>query len=577
MTMMRLLTGLFALAMAACGPTSVSRLLEVASSRGEQGVGNPGNPLDILFDEAKDNAAMMLAGLGTLPADVPPRVRDFLKEHRRDMINDINASKHDLSNDEGANCALTNVPPDVDTIHFSRPKCAALVTDLDMATRILIHESTHHFPAEDLHPDGPRIADETFCNDVANEVYRAWRRTQDLGRPHWEGKPSLIGAPAARSQHTAVWTGDKMLVWGGCVASDTSIVDCGVYMKTGAAYDPKAPNNQAWTVLPEPSIPERTLHSAIWTGALTVAGAPAVAGTSGDDRMIVWGGCRGVGDACNVSMNDGAAYSPKTKTWQELEVSADTPTPRVYHATAWTGKEMIIWGGQEGHKSADGHTVAVNTGSAYDIATGHWRKLPPSGLAPRQQHTAVWSGHYVVVWGGCDQEVAYQCQKYFNDGMRYDPANDHWSPMSAVDAPDPRRQHTAVWTGSRMIVWGGQHHQAFLETGGVYDPENDKWTPMTAIAPSGRAQHVAVWTGKKMIVWGGVAGIENYVTSFGEFWPDSLDQGNDRWEVHDLTRHPTPARDLTGVWANDHMIVWGGETEKNTFLNRGGAFYSMNL
>src|SRR2546425_6328497 len=33
--------------------------------------------------------------------------------------------------------------------------------------------------------------------------------------------------------------------------------------------------------------------------------------------------------------------------------------------------------------------------------------------------------------------------------------DDTWTPTSVTNAPDARRWHTAVWTGSEMIVWGG--------------------------------------------------------------------------------------------------------------------------
>ena len=34
-------------------------------------------------------------------------------------------------------------------------------------------------------------------------------------------------------------------------------------------------------------------------------------------------------------------------------------------------------------------------------------------------------------------------------------AQDSWTPTSTYGAPVARNRHTAVWTGTRMIVWGG--------------------------------------------------------------------------------------------------------------------------
>jgi len=48
---------------------------------------------------------------------------------------------------------------------------------------------------------------------------------------------------------------------------------------------------------------------------------------------------------------------------------------------------------------------------------------------------------------------------------------------TSVGPPEGRSGHTAVWTGSRMIVWGGFHGSDLLHTGGQYNPGNGAWTP----------------------------------------------------------------------------------------------------
>ena len=61
-----------------------------------------------------------------------------------------------------------------------------------------------------------------------------------------------------------------------------------------------------------------------------------------------------------------------------------------------------------------------------------------------------------------------------------------------------------MWTGSEMIVWGGDAYRAVLNTGGRYNPSTDSWTATsTTNAPTARIGHTAVWTGSEMIVWGG--------------------------------------------------------------------------
>ena len=55
----------------------------------------------------------------------------------------------------------------------------------------------------------------------------------------------------------------------------------------------------------------------------------------------------------------------------------------------------------------------------------------------------------MIVWGGADSFGT------INTGGRYDPSTDSWTATSTTNAPAARGSHTAVWTGSEMIVWGG--------------------------------------------------------------------------------------------------------------------------
>ena len=92
-----------------------------------------------------------------------------------------------------------------------------------------------------------------------------------------------------------------------------------------------------------------------------------------------------------------------------------------------------------------------------------------------------------------------------NTGGRYNPSTDSWTATSTTNAPAARDSHTAVWTGSEMIVWGGADGSSYLNTGGRYNPSTDSWTATsTTNAPAGRDYHTAVWTGSEMIVWGGL-------------------------------------------------------------------------
>jgi uncharacterized protein (TIGR03437 family) len=102
----------------------------------------------------------------------------------------------------------------------------------------------------------------------------------------------------------------------------------------------------------------------------------------------------------------------------------------------------------------------------------------------------------MIIWGGFSNNF-----NLLNSGARYNPMTDLWTVTSTTGAPSMRLNHTAVWTGTEMIVWGGVSGGT---TGGRYNPATDSWVATsTTNAPVGRENHTAIWTGNEMIVWGG--------------------------------------------------------------------------
>ena len=86
------------------------------------------------------------------------------------------------------------------------------------------------------------------------------------------------------------------------------------------------------------------------------------------------------------------------------------------------------------------------------------------------------------------------------------PDTNGWTATSNTNLLSTGLGHTAVWTGSEMIVWGGIDATFNrTNTGGRYNPSTDSWIPTsTTNAPSGRDGHTAVWTDSEMIVWWGI-------------------------------------------------------------------------
>lgn len=54
------------------------------------------------------------------------------------------------------------------------------------------------------------------------------------------------------------------------------------------------------------------------------------------------------------------------------------------------------------------------------------------------------------MWGGVGGT------NIFNDGGRDNPTTDTWTPVTMVHAPSTRQHPSAAWSGTELIVWGGE-------------------------------------------------------------------------------------------------------------------------
>ncbi len=170
--------------------------------------------------------------------------------------------------------------------------------------------------------------------------------------------------------------------------------------------------------------------------------------------------------------------------WTESTL-VNAPGARYKSSYAWTGSEVIVWGGAYGYSYNGDFT---NAGARYNPRTDTWQ---PTSLvnAPSKRYavSAVWTGKEMIIGTGSD------------GGGRYNPETDTWQPISPVNSPSGG---AAVWTGKEMLVW------SYQGTGGRYDPASDIWRPITTTnAPSGpagisyAATQAVVWTGHEMIVY----------------------------------------------------------------------------
>jgi N-acetylneuraminic acid mutarotase len=108
-----------------------------------------------------------------------------------------------------------------------------------------------------------------------------------------------------------------------------------------------------------------------------------------------------------------------------------------------------------------------------------WTALTTNAApAAREYHTAVWTDSEMIIWGGVSGSS-------FNDGGRYNPAANAWTAVPTNGAPPARYQHTALWTGSEMVISGGY---GASDTWSYYP-----YAPAVRITRSGPASAVVAW------------------------------------------------------------------------------------
>lgn len=238
--------------------------------------------------------------------------------------------------------------------------------------------------------------------------------------------------------------------------------------------------NSGWTKLESP--PEaRTDAVTVWSGRQP----------SGRD-LVMWGGSSGYGGTVH---DNGYSWDPDTNAWTTI---AESPLAgRAEAGAAFTGTEIVIWGGYSGQQRP------LGDGAAYDPQSDSWRLLPDAPIPPAIPVATVWTGEEVLVWGSTDRSAASRA------GAAYNPTTNQWRRLP--DAPAAINLGTAVWTGGdssrpqEMIVFGAELDNSNVSeldhgVGIAHDPASDKWRELPDVALSPQASAIA-WTGEEVIAW----------------------------------------------------------------------------
>jgi hypothetical protein len=274
----------------------------------------------------------------------------------------------------------------------------------------------------------------------------------DPDTDQWTTLPTE-GAPSARQWHAAVWTGTEMIIWGGYDGGGPLLGD-------GARYNP---TTQTWTPMTTDGAPPDGYWYtgiSVWTGsemlvymgyyagglynpatdswrAMSQEGAPPCYGrpTWAQGKLYAYDGECGTGFYI---------YDPSTDVWTSASQS-EGPLFLYPNIAALGGGKILVW------EASYTHLPAV----IYNVATDTWSPAPSfQQPAVRLQPSITRAGGDVFVWGGISDETM---QKADSGGLftRFGRTPRGWRTVSSLDAPRAGMDHTAVWTGSEVIIWGG--------------------------------------------------------------------------------------------------------------------------
>jgi hypothetical protein len=369
--------------------------------------------------------------------------------------------------------------------------------------------------------------------------------------PTWTHLTPAGSAPCARWGHGAIYdpTGDRMIVFGGCLSSNVFLNDVWALSLSGTP---------AWTQL-APAGPLPPVRQAMGAAYDPVRG-----------RMIVFGGQSGsaaLGDVWALSLGDAPA-------WAQLAPSGTSPRARYYHSMVYDAARdrMVVFGGRDS---------TSNLGEVWALTladTPAWALLAPTGTPPtlRYGHAAVYDAarDRMVVFGGYRTSCQNDVWELTLGGT---PA---WVRVTATGtSPTARHLHNAVYDPARgrMIVFGGNSSN----TGSVI-PLGDVQTLTLGTSPAWAEVVFAAVPGTPppaqglstmipdpsrdaMIVFGGLS--SNGGVPLAEVWELTLG-ATPTWTLWTPSGAAPSARDAhTAIYdpVRDRMIVFGGASR--SYLN----------
>lgn len=277
----------------------------------------------------------------------------------------------------------------------------------------------------------------------------------DLATSKWS-ELAMTGVPEPWHARSVI-AGTKLMVWGGTMLKSVNPYDA--LVDTGYVLDLVS---GAWTPMGKngPSPLPRTSHTLAWTGT----------------RLIVW---NGIDDLRYPTFADdsGGIYDPATGTWTAIPSAS---------GVANTSLQTGVWTGT--------HLVAMGGGRAYEVEKGVWTPCP--GVGALSILTAGFDGGALGVGPTSAGVTATRLLSCAGDaGCTSD--------GDAGAAPPARTLASLTLANTKVVYFGGKDAKGKeLADSIAFDLTSRRWDVFSKGAV-GRTGHFALWTGDRLVVWGG--------------------------------------------------------------------------
>ena len=205
---------------------------------------------------------------------------------------------------------------------------------------------------------------------------------------------------------------------------------------------------------------------------------------------------------------------------------------RYWSSSVWTGAEVLFWGGWD---AVEDQGTPTKDGFTYTPFKQEWGAIPAAPIAPRARAVVTWTGSELLVWGGERDDDAP-----LSDGAAYNPTTGAWRVLSS--GPLTGSHHAgSTWTGTEWWI------AAENKSGGVdvaaYDPATDSWRTLPTVADDYADPPTIAWTGSAILLF----------TAAGLF---RMPAGSTAWnpEFHSSDWHEP------GVWTGELFVVMASST-----------------